>query len=66
MGKVNFPAVDLVSENGQIYVQVSTVQDVSSKTKRTLQIIRNSCDESLINKLVGKGWKGIMNELHRD
>lgn len=37
MGKANFPAVDLVSEDGQIYVQVSTVQDVSSKIKRTLQ-----------------------------
>ncbi len=40
----NYPYVDLESEDGTVYVQVSTVQDVSSKIKSTLEKIRDSKD----------------------
>lgn len=38
----NFPYFDLVSENGKIYVQVSTVIDVQKKIKETLEKIRDN------------------------
>jgi hypothetical protein len=40
----NYPYVDLVSEDNTIYVQVSTVQNVSSKIKSTLVKIKESND----------------------
>lgn len=40
----NYPYVDLVSEDNTIYVQVSTVQNVSSKIKSTLEKIKASND----------------------
>ena len=40
--QANYPYVDLVSEDGQIYVQVSTVQDIPAKIKSTLDKISTS------------------------
>lgn len=34
--KKNYPCVDLLSENGEIYVQVSTQEDIPGKIKKTL------------------------------
>ena len=45
----NYPYVDLVSEDNTVYVQVSTVQDVSSKIKSTLEKIRDSKDNRFDN-----------------
>lgn len=41
----NYPYVDLMSEDGMFYVQVSTAQDVSSKIKSTLEKIKESDDK---------------------
>ena len=35
--KKNYPCVDLLSEDGEIYVQVSAQEDIPSKIKKTLQ-----------------------------
>lgn len=40
--KANFPYVDLISEDNELYVQVSTVQDIPKKVKSTLEKIRDS------------------------
>ena len=40
-----YPYVDLISENRELLVQVSTVQDVSTKIKTTLEKIRDSKDK---------------------
>lgn len=40
-----YPYVDLISENRELLVQVSTVQDVPTKIKTTLEKIRNSKDK---------------------
>lgn len=40
--QANYPCVDLVSEDEQIYVQVSTVQDIPAKIKSTLDKISTS------------------------
>ena len=42
----NYPYIDLVSDDGEIYVQVSTVQDIPVKIKSTLEKIKNSKDAS--------------------
>lgn len=49
-----YPYVDLVSEDNQIFVQVSTVQDIPTKIKKTLEKIRDSDDERflLLNKVI--------------
>lgn len=51
--KANFPYVDLLSEDNELYVQVSTVQDVPTKIKSTLEKIRDSKSRELqeVNKL---------------
>lgn len=38
---MNYPYVDLISEDNQIFVQVTTVQDINSKIKNTLEKIKN-------------------------
>ena len=43
----NYPNVDLVSEDGKQFVQVSTIQDIPSKIKRTLEHIRDSKSPSV-------------------
>lgn len=40
-----YPCVDLISENRELLVQVSTVQDVPTKIKTTLEKIRDSKDK---------------------
>ena len=51
--KSNFPYVDLLSEDKELYVQVSTIQDVPRKVKSTLEKIRDSKSSELqnVNKL---------------
>lgn len=39
--KQNYPYVDLLSDDGNIYVQVSTAQNLSTKIKSTLEKIRD-------------------------
>ena len=46
MVRSNYPYVDLVSEDGTIYVQVSTGQDIPEKVKSTLEKIKNAKDPS--------------------
>ena len=46
---VNYPYVDLISENGELLVQVSTVQDIPKKIKGTLEKIRDSKDKKYSN-----------------
>lgn len=50
----NYPYVDLISENKDILVQVSTTQDVPTKIKSTLEKIRDKKDAkySTINNVV--------------
>ena len=43
----NYPYVDLVSEDGTMYVQVSTGQDIPHKVKSTLEGIRDSSDPAI-------------------
>ena len=38
----SYPHVDLISEDGDLYVQVSTVKDIPAKIKKTLEDIRDS------------------------
>jgi hypothetical protein len=38
----NYPFIDLISEDRQTYIQVSTAKDISSKVKMTLEKINNS------------------------
>ena len=40
----NYPYVDLVSQDGQIYVQVSTAKDIPSKIKNTLNKLKDTKD----------------------
>ena len=40
----NYPHVDLVSKDGRIYVQVSTVKDIPSKIKNTLNKLDDTKD----------------------
>lgn len=40
----NYPYVDLVSQDGRIYVQVSTVKDIPSKIKNTLNKLKDTKD----------------------
>lgn len=51
--KANFPYVDLLSEDNELYVQVSTIQDVPAKVKSTLEKIRDSKSKELqgVNEL---------------
>lgn len=51
--RANFPYVDLISDDNQIYVQVSTAMDVPTKIKQTLEKIRDSKtpDHKSIHKL---------------
>ena len=42
----NYPYVDLLSEDGKTYVQVSTVQDVPSKIRGTLKKIANAPEDA--------------------
>lgn len=54
VGTANYPYVDLISENRELLVQVSTVQNVPAKIKTTLQKIKDSNDKkfSEINNIV--------------
>ncbi len=45
--KFNYPTVDLISEDKTFYVQVSTVKDIPSKIKYTLEKIKNSKNQNL-------------------
>lgn len=45
--KFNYPTVDLISEDKTFYVQVSTVKDIPSKIKYTLEKIKNSNNQNL-------------------
>lgn len=45
--KANYPYVDLISEDGKMYVQVSTGQDIPTKVKSTLEKIRDSKSDEL-------------------
>ncbi len=47
--KKNYPCVDLVSEDGAIYVQVSTQEDIMGKIKATLQALDKSNKQELAN-----------------
>jgi len=38
----NFPYVDLISTDGQLYVQVSTAQDIPAKVNKTLEKISDA------------------------
>ena len=49
MGTSTYPCVDLFSEDGNIYCQVSTCQDVPSKISTTLNNIKNSTKENIKN-----------------
>lgn len=40
--RFSYPHVDLISNDGALYVQVSTVKDIPAKIKRTLEDIRDS------------------------
>lgn len=44
-----FPYVDLVSEDGLIYVQVSTAQDIPAKVKTTLTKIKDKKSSKISN-----------------
>ena len=45
----NYPYVDLVSQDGRIYVQVSTVKDIPSKIKNTLNKLKDTKDSRFDN-----------------
>lgn len=45
----SYPAVDLISENKSIYVQVSTTGNIPNKIKSTLEKVRDSSDETIKN-----------------
>ena len=47
MEKLNYPTVDLISEDKAFYIQVSTVKDIPSKIKQTLEKIKNSDNQNL-------------------
>jgi hypothetical protein len=49
-----YPYVDLISEDKQLFVQVSTSQDIPKKIKTTLENIRDSKDErfSALNRVI--------------
>ncbi len=51
---INYPYVDLISEDNNTFVQVSTTKDVPNKIKTTLEKIRDSKSDkySKINKVV--------------
>ncbi|MEA4923462.1 MAG: SMEK domain-containing protein [Eubacteriaceae bacterium] len=42
----NFPYVDLISDDGQLYIQVSTTQNISKKIRGTLEKIRDNKSNS--------------------
>lgn len=50
----NYPYIDLISENIELLVQVSTIKDVPAKIKATLEKIRDSIDKkySVVNNVV--------------
>lgn len=43
----NYPCVDLISEDKQTYIQVSTVKDLPAKIKYTLEKIKDSKNEDI-------------------
>lgn len=45
--KENYPYVDLLSQDGKIFIQVTTIQDIPSKIKNTLTKIKNSKDSKV-------------------
>jgi hypothetical protein len=49
----NFPYIDLISADGQLYVQVSTAQDISAKVKKTLEKINDAKSDKIsgVNQL---------------
>lgn len=53
-GKSTYPFVDLISGDMQLFVQVTTAEDVPRKIKTTLENIRDTKDErfSVINKVI--------------
>lgn len=46
---LNYPGVDLVSEKNDMFVQVSTAQDIPSKIKKTLEKVMENKSEKLSN-----------------
>lgn len=54
IGTSTYPYIDLMSENKEILVQVSTAQDVPQKIKSTLEKIKNNTDQkySDINNVI--------------
>lgn len=50
----NFPYFDLISEDEQLFIQVSTEKNVPTKIKRTLEKIRDSKDKSYskVNRVI--------------
>lgn len=47
--RCNFPYFDLISEDKKIYIQVSTISDISTKIKNTLENIRDNKDNKYSN-----------------
>lgn len=47
--KLNYPCVDLISEDGTTYVQVSTQKDMCTKIKETLKKLSESKDSRIAN-----------------
>lgn len=47
--KMNYPCVDLISQDGKIYVQVSTQRDIFSKIKSTLHSLADNNSPELSN-----------------
>jgi hypothetical protein len=47
--KSNYPCVDLISEDEKVYVQVSTVDNIPTKIKHTLERIRDSKNADIKN-----------------
>lgn len=49
LARANFPYVDLISEDNELYVQVSTTQNIPEKIKSTLEKIRDDNSGNLEN-----------------
>ncbi|MGL5767532.1 MAG: SMEK domain-containing protein [Sarcina sp.] len=56
-----YPCVDLISQDMEIYVQVSTVKDIPAKIKKTLESIRDS-KKSEFNKLTNVKFFMLSND----
>ncbi|SHI01064.1 hypothetical protein SAMN02745196_02322 [Clostridium collagenovorans DSM 3089] len=56
-----YPCVDLISQDMEIYVQVSTAKDIPAKIKKTLESIRDS-KKTEINKLTNVKFFMLSND----